>query len=227
MEMEAEVAETATHSANDNEAVAVVVEPQEENDEITDNTADDSIPDPEVVAATVCETNDQETDEEEDVVESKVVIENEGEGSVVDAVETVGLEVVEAVAQGEEGDGDLEDGSQAEVDAVSLQEEEDEEEGEEEDDSDDEPIRKKARTEKKKKSKKKKKEPKSSSGIPAVKNLGIPFRAIKRIMKIDKNIATVQNEAAMVATYAVKLFVTNLVERSYDKSKKRGRNTVK
>lgn len=200
--------------------------------EITDNTADDSSPDPEVVAATVCETNDQETDEEEDVVESKVVIEDEedGEGSIVDAVETVGLEVVEvveAVAQGEEGDGDLEDGSQAEVDAVSLQEEEDKEEWEEEDDSDDEPIRKKARTEKKKKSKKKKKEPKSSSGIPAVKNLGIPFRAIKRIMKIDKDIATVQNEAAMVATYAVELFVTNLVERSYDKSKKRGRNTVK
>ena len=64
-------------------------------------------------------------------------------------------------------------------------------------------------------------------GIPGVKDLGIPFRAIKRIMKIDPDIATVQNEAAMVTTYALELFVKKIVNESYLNAKKRGRNTVK
>mmetsp|Transcript_15458 Transcript_15458/g.23158 ORF Transcript_15458/g.23158 Transcript_15458/m.23158 type:complete len:234 (+) Transcript_15458:134-835(+) len=63
--------------------------------------------------------------------------------------------------------------------------------------------------------------------IPSVKDLGIPFRAIKRIMKIDKDIGTVQNEAAIVATYAVELFVEKMVKCSHDNAQKRGRNTVK
>jgi len=63
--------------------------------------------------------------------------------------------------------------------------------------------------------------------IPSVKDLGIPFRAIKRIMKVDPDIATVQNEAAVVTTYAVELFVKKIVNESYNNAKKRGRNTVK
>jgi histone H3/H4 len=64
-------------------------------------------------------------------------------------------------------------------------------------------------------------------GIPSVKDLGIPFRAIKRIMKIDHDIATVQNEAAMVTTFALELFINKIVNESYSNAKKRGRNTVK
>lgn len=63
--------------------------------------------------------------------------------------------------------------------------------------------------------------------IPSVKDLGIPFRAIKRIMKIDPDIATVQNEAAMVTTFALELFIKKIVNESYSNAKKRGRNTVK
>lgn len=65
------------------------------------------------------------------------------------------------------------------------------------------------------------------TGIPSFKDLGIPFRAIKRIMKIDPDIATVQNEAAMVTTYALELFIKKIVNESYLNAKKRGRNTVK
>mmetsp|Transcript_14087 Transcript_14087/g.21113 ORF Transcript_14087/g.21113 Transcript_14087/m.21113 type:complete len:223 (-) Transcript_14087:87-755(-) len=66
-----------------------------------------------------------------------------------------------------------------------------------------------------------------SGGIPSVKDLGVPFRAVKRIMKIDKDIGTVQNEAAMVATFAVELFVEKMVKESNANARKRGRNTVK
>jgi histone H3/H4 len=66
-----------------------------------------------------------------------------------------------------------------------------------------------------------------AGGIPSVKDLGIPFRAVKRIMKIDKDIGTVQNEAAMVATFAVELFVEKMVKESNANARKRGRNTVK
>ena len=43
----------------------------------------------------------------------------------------------------------------------------------------------------------------------------------------SKDIGTVQNEAAMVATYAVEMFVEKMVYESHDNAKKRGRNTVK
>lgn len=90
-----------------------------------------------------------------------------------------------------------------------------------------------------KKPKKKKKKGGSSGGtkttsdstkntpIPAVKGLTIPFRAVKRTMKIDADVATVQNEAAIVATYAVELFVKKLAKESHRYAKKRGHNTIK
>ena len=43
----------------------------------------------------------------------------------------------------------------------------------------------------------------------------------------SKDIGTVQNETAMVATYAVEMFVEKTVSESHDNAKKRGRNTVK
>ncbi len=69
--------------------------------------------------------------------------------------------------------------------------------------------------------------PKKKVGIPSTKDLFVPFRAIKRIMKCDKDIGTVQNEAAMVATYAVEMFMEKMVNESNERAKKRGRNTVK
>lgn len=65
------------------------------------------------------------------------------------------------------------------------------------------------------------------AAIPNAKDLFVPFRVIKRIMKVDKDIGTVQNEAAMVATYALELFIERMMEESYENAIKRGRNTVK
>ena len=68
---------------------------------------------------------------------------------------------------------------------------------------------------------------KKKKGIPSTKDLFVPFRAIRRIMKLDKDIGTMQNEAAMVETYAVEMFVEKMVNENHDNAKKRGRNTVK
>jgi histone H3/H4 len=65
------------------------------------------------------------------------------------------------------------------------------------------------------------------AAIPNAKDLFVPFRVTKRIMKVDKDIGTVQNEAAMVATYALELFIERMMEESYENAIKRGRNTVK
>lgn len=65
------------------------------------------------------------------------------------------------------------------------------------------------------------------TGIPSVKDLGIPFRAIKRIMKIDPDISTIQNEAAIATTFALELFIKKIVNESYMNAKRRGANTVK
>jgi len=63
--------------------------------------------------------------------------------------------------------------------------------------------------------------------IPSVRTLGIPFRAIKRTMKLAPDIATVQNEAAMVTTYATELLLKKLAENACMNAKKRGRNTIR
>ena len=68
---------------------------------------------------------------------------------------------------------------------------------------------------------------KKDGGVPSIKDLFIPCRATKRIMKLDPDIATVQNEAAVVTTYALELFIKKIVHESYLNAKKRGRNTVK
>jgi histone H3/H4 len=65
------------------------------------------------------------------------------------------------------------------------------------------------------------------TAVPNVKDLFVPFRVTKRIMKVDKDIGTVQNEAAMVATYALELFIEKMMQESHENAIKRGRNTVK
>lgn len=62
---------------------------------------------------------------------------------------------------------------------------------------------------------------------PAVRGLTIPFRAVKRVMKLDPDIATVQNEAAVLVTLAAELFVKSLAKQSYLNAKSRGRGTLR
>lgn len=62
---------------------------------------------------------------------------------------------------------------------------------------------------------------------PAAKGLTIPFRTIKRIMKIDSDIGIVQNDAAIVATAALEHFVKTFAVKSLELAKSKGRNTIK
>lgn len=66
-----------------------------------------------------------------------------------------------------------------------------------------------------------------SSRTPSVRGLTIPFRTIKKSMKLDPDIPIVQNEAAIMATVAVELFLKRLVTQSHRNAKNRGRNTVR
>jgi histone H3/H4 len=62
---------------------------------------------------------------------------------------------------------------------------------------------------------------------PSVHGLTIPFRTIKKAMKLDPDIPIVQNEAAIMTTVAVELFLKRLVVKSNLNAKTRGRNTVR
>lgn len=78
--------------------------------------------------------------------------------------------------------------------------------------------------------KKKKKSKKKAPVLPghtAVKGLTIPFRSVKRTMKNDKDVATVQNEAAIVATAAAELFMKKLADEGHKFATKHGRNTIR
>jgi histone H3/H4 len=62
---------------------------------------------------------------------------------------------------------------------------------------------------------------------PSVSGLTIPFRTVKKAMKLDPDIPIVQNEAAIMTTIAVELFLKRLAKESYRNAKNRGRNTVR
>ena len=62
---------------------------------------------------------------------------------------------------------------------------------------------------------------------PATKGLTIPFRTIKRIMKIDDSLGIVQNDAAIITTAALEHFVKTLAVKSLELAKSKGRNTIK
>lgn len=62
---------------------------------------------------------------------------------------------------------------------------------------------------------------------PAVQGLTIPFRAVKRTMKMDPDIGTVQNEAAIMTTLAAELFLKSLASQSHLNAKNKGRNTIR
>jgi len=62
---------------------------------------------------------------------------------------------------------------------------------------------------------------------PSVAGLTIPFRTVKKAMKLDPDIPIVQNEAAIMTTVAAELFLKKLAKESFRNAKNRGRNTVK
>jgi len=67
----------------------------------------------------------------------------------------------------------------------------------------------------------KKERPKACQGLT------IPFRTIKRIMKIDTSVGIVQNDAAIVVTAALEHFVKELATKALKLSEKKGRGTIK
>ena len=67
----------------------------------------------------------------------------------------------------------------------------------------------------------KKERPKACQGLT------IPFRTIKRIMKIDSGVGIVQNDAAIVVTAALEHFVKELATKALKLSEKKGRGTIK
>lgn len=62
---------------------------------------------------------------------------------------------------------------------------------------------------------------------PSVKGLTIPFRTVKKAMKLDPDTPIVQNEAAIMTTFAVELFLQKLAKDSFQNARNRGRNTVR
>ena len=68
---------------------------------------------------------------------------------------------------------------------------------------------------------------KKKSRSPAVKGLTIPFRNVKRTMKLDPDIATVQQEAAILTTLASELFLKSLAQESFQNAQSRGRTTIR
>ena len=60
----------------------------------------------------------------------------------------------------------------------------------------------------------------------ACKGLTIPFRTIKRIMKIDPEIGIVQNDAAIVVTAALEHFVKEMAVKSLEIAKSKGRKNI-
>lgn len=62
---------------------------------------------------------------------------------------------------------------------------------------------------------------------PAAKGLILPYRAIRRIMKLDKENSTIQIEAAIVAAKAAELFVQKMAKESHKHAKEHGRNGIK
>lgn len=61
---------------------------------------------------------------------------------------------------------------------------------------------------------------------PSVAGLEIPFRTVKKAMKLDPDVPIVQTEAALMVTVAAELFVKSLAAESYKNAKARGKNVI-
>lgn len=63
--------------------------------------------------------------------------------------------------------------------------------------------------------------------MPAARDLTLPYRSIKRTMKLDPSVGIVQNDAAYLVTYATELFIKKLAKDSQELATKKGRNIIK
>lgn len=63
--------------------------------------------------------------------------------------------------------------------------------------------------------------------MPAVRDLTIPYRPIKKSMKSNLDLPLVQNDAAILVTQATELFIKKLAKDSSEISAKKGRGTIK
>lgn len=62
---------------------------------------------------------------------------------------------------------------------------------------------------------------------PSVAGLEIPFRTVKKAMKLDPDIPIVQNEAALMTTVAAECFLKALSKEALRNAKNRGRHTIR
>jgi histone H3/H4 len=62
---------------------------------------------------------------------------------------------------------------------------------------------------------------------PAVRDLTLPYRSIKRTMKLDPSVGIVQNDAAYLVTHATELFIKKLAKDSQELALKKGRSIIK
>jgi histone H3/H4 len=69
--------------------------------------------------------------------------------------------------------------------------------------------------------------PRRPHPAPSSSGLTIPFRTIKRLMKIDPAVGIVQNDAAIVVAAAAEHFVKQFAVKSLEVARARGRNIVK
>jgi histone H3/H4 len=63
--------------------------------------------------------------------------------------------------------------------------------------------------------------------VPSVNGLTIPFRTVKKAMKLDPDTPIVQNEAAIMVTFASELFLKSLAQQSHRNARHRGRHTIR
>jgi histone H3/H4 len=141
------------------------------------------------------------------------------EGDRSDAASEAASEAVVVdggVASQDKDDDDDDDTAQADIESMAP------------DDEDDATTIKSEADETSIASKRKRATPKGKKGrSPAVKGLTIPFRNVKRTMKLDPDIATVQQEAAILTTLASELFLKSLAKESYQNAQSRGRTTIR
>ena len=69
--------------------------------------------------------------------------------------------------------------------------------------------------------------PPTPKRVASVADLWIPFRTIKKAMKLEPDVPLVQNEAAIMATVATELFLKNLANAALKAAKANGRNYLR
>jgi len=61
----------------------------------------------------------------------------------------------------------------------------------------------------------------------AVQSLQLPYRIVKKIMKIDDEVLTVHNESAILMSHAAELFIEHLGQLAHNTAQDRGRSLIR